>query len=887
MIRGALRTSRMVGLAIAAALTCTRTAALPPGLVDEVVMDRWNQIVGIAFAPDGRGFVWEKAGQVWIIENGVVRPQPLLDIREEVRNYGDHGLLGLALDPDFLNNGRIYLLYAVDFYYLTHFGQPDYNPYTSQYDRDSIGRITRYTVNVENNYHTIVPGSRQILLGETIGTGFPHLFDSHGIGTLAFGEDGSLFAGCGDSASWAEADNGGPRQGSSNTGLADGVITAKEDVGAFRAQLVDCLGGKIIRIDPDNGDGMLDNPFYDPAAPRAPRSRVWAMGFRNPFRFAVKPGSASPANRAGVLYVGDVGWYSEEEINIVTLGGQNFGWPLYEGGAPAPEYPAIAPANLDAPNPLNGQGGCTQEYFTFRDLLVQDTLGVPSWPNPCDPSEEVPPTLRRFMHTRPIIEWGHGHPVEVPIYNGNDAALIDVTDPASPVKSFFFWGDTAVGGAWCNGCSLGTPYQNTYFMGDFVGSFIKNFEFHEEDGDLHEVKTFQNEAGAVVFMNFNPVDGSLYYISYGYTGESVLRRIRASDNLPPTVAAQASVQYGASPLGVQFTSTGTLDPEGRSLHYSWDFGDGTPVSTAAAPFHVFEAPGAGPVRFDVTLTVTDDGNNTVQTSLFVSPNNTPPEVTITNPPDGTKMVVSVPEDVPLEAITDDAETPGSLSCTWQALLHHNTHTHPEAPIDQCGASVPIGPHGSPGDTSYVELQLTVTDPQGLSTTRAVSVFPLRCAAEDALAPDPFMTCPGSPAFFTATPVGTGPFLFQWQREVVPDTGLFVPMVDGPSSAWGGGAMIQGAATDTLSILPNPGILPADAVRYRCVVTGPCGSVLAPPAKLDLCPADFDCSGFVDLEDFIAFVLAFEAGDQTADADGSGFVDTDDYDAFVRAFEVGC
>ncbi|MCC6428594.1 MAG: hypothetical protein IT435_17465 [Phycisphaerales bacterium] len=54
-----------------------------------------------------------------------------------------------------------------------------------------------------------------------------------------------------------------------------------------------------------------------------------------------------------------------------------------------------------------------------------------------------------------------------------------------------------------------------------------------------------------------------------------------------------------------------------------------------------------------------------------------------------------------------------------------------------------------------------------------------------------------------------------------------------------------------------------------------------------CPADFDGSGFVDIEDYSAFVVAFEAGDESADFDNSGFVDTDDFDAFVEAFELGC
>jgi hypothetical protein len=54
-----------------------------------------------------------------------------------------------------------------------------------------------------------------------------------------------------------------------------------------------------------------------------------------------------------------------------------------------------------------------------------------------------------------------------------------------------------------------------------------------------------------------------------------------------------------------------------------------------------------------------------------------------------------------------------------------------------------------------------------------------------------------------------------------------------------------------------------------------------------CPADFDKSGFVDLDDYVAFVAAFEAGTQNADFDKTGFVDTDDFTAFVHAFENGC
>src|SRR5690606_20361321 len=121
--------------------------------------------------------------------------------------------------------------------------------------------------------------------------GFPITHESHSIGTVMFGEDGSLIVGNGDGSTYLAADAGGWRQGSSNTALADGIITPEEDVGAFRAQMIDSLSGKILRLDPATGDGLPGNPFFDPANPRSARSRVWALGLRNPFRFDIRPGT--------------------------------------------------------------------------------------------------------------------------------------------------------------------------------------------------------------------------------------------------------------------------------------------------------------------------------------------------------------------------------------------------------------------------------------------------------------------------------------------------------------------------------------------------------------------------------------------------------------------
>ena len=105
----------------------------------------WNEAVGLTFESNGRLYVWERAGRVWFKDPGDADFSLLLDLSEEVGDWGDHGCLGFVLDPNFRVNGYIYLLYVVDRYHLLNFGSPSYNPSSNQYNAATIGRLTRYT----------------------------------------------------------------------------------------------------------------------------------------------------------------------------------------------------------------------------------------------------------------------------------------------------------------------------------------------------------------------------------------------------------------------------------------------------------------------------------------------------------------------------------------------------------------------------------------------------------------------------------------------------------------------------------------------------------------------------------------------------------------------
>jgi len=188
-------------------------ATLPAGFTEESIPGPWSEPVGLTFEPDqqtsgGRAYVWERGGRVWIIEGGIKQSPPLIDLSEEVGGWRDFGLLGFAFHPNFRQNGYIYLAYMVDHHHLTKFGTAAYHPATNEYFMATINRVTRYTARLADDFRSVDPASRKILVGESITNGVPSLYQSHGIGSLVFGADGTLLVSCGDGASYSSIDVG-------------------------------------------------------------------------------------------------------------------------------------------------------------------------------------------------------------------------------------------------------------------------------------------------------------------------------------------------------------------------------------------------------------------------------------------------------------------------------------------------------------------------------------------------------------------------------------------------------------------------------------------------------------------------------------------------------
>ena len=770
--------------------------------------------MGITFTNDGsKLFSWEKGGKVHVSKwNNTTKTYDLQaalvwDISEEVGSWGDYGLLGFALDPNFNTNGYIYLSYVVDRHHLLYFGTGQYNQASNLYNNATIGRITRYTTSVNGNQETVAnPASRLVLLGETKSTGIPILHDSHGVGTLMFADDGTLLASAGDGASYDGIDTGSKVGTYYVQALADGIIRPEENVGSFRSQMLNSHNGKILRLDPATGNGVSSNPYYDAGQPRSAKSKVWAMGFRNPFRFTRKPGSGStnPAvGDLGEIYVGDVGWNKWEEFTIIREPAMNAGWPVYEGFTATEIYPVNLNFNKDELNPLFGINGCTQRYFTFHNLIKQPTADNNLFlPNPCNASVDVVSgNSNRFIHKRPTLSWGHdccGTFTYVGTFTGNNPTVVSIGSPASGVTGTPFYGNAASGACWFKGTKYGAKYNNTYFISDYVSGWIKNITVPAAD-QISDVEGFASNMGAPISMEQSPMDSLIYYVNY--VNNSIIR-INYGGNRAPSAVIGSSVPYGPSPHTVSFTGSGSSDPDNNLLTYLWNFGDGT-TSTAINPSHSFGTGGnTTPGSYTVTLTVTDNQGGSGVATKVISINNTPPVVVITSPVNNTQYIPGPDTTYQLTANVSDDQAGSTLKYAWQTILRHNTHEHREAVDTNKITSATIARIGCNGDTYYYIITLTVTDAYGLVGMDSAKIFPACSTAPPVITTHPLSQtiCEGAAVTFTSAVSDSPVPPVQWQVST------------NNGASWNN---IAGATSPSLQITPA---FSANGNQFRAVWT---------------------------------------------------------------------
>jgi glucose/arabinose dehydrogenase len=365
-------------------------STLPAGFQETTIFAGLTLPTAVKFASDGRVFVAEKSGVIKVYASlSATTPTVFADLRPKVFDYWDRGLLGLELDPEFPSRPYVYVLYTLD----KNPADPSAvvptwsdlcptPPGPMASGCPALGRLSR----LDASAPWPVQASEHVLLES-----FPQQSPSHSIGGLAFGSDGALYLSSGEGASFAVVDYGQlggqngslpgqqvPRNplGDPPSGVGGLQTPPSAEGGALRSQSLRrsqgepvVLSGALLRLDPNTGDALPDNPLFGDA--NANRRRIVAYGLRNPLRFAVRPGSQE-------IWIGDVGWNAVEEINHLDLAQApaNYGWPCYEGAAPQPGYQA---AGLNLCQGLYAEGSARAPWFAYTHsspVVAGDTCPV-------------------------------------------------------------------------------------------------------------------------------------------------------------------------------------------------------------------------------------------------------------------------------------------------------------------------------------------------------------------------------------------------------------------------------------------------------------------------------------------------------------------------------
>jgi len=190
----------------------------------------------------------------------------------------------VAFHPNYATNGYFYVNYT---------------------DLNGDTRVERYSVSAADSNLADTATHKLIIF-------IPQPYTNHNGGLVMFGPDGMFYIGMGDGGSGGDPQN--------------------------RAQNHDSLLGKLLRIDVDGGDPYAI-PAGNPFAMSGGAKEIWALGLRNPWRFAFD-------RSAGLLYIGDVGQGAWEEVDVqpASQGGLNYGWRIMEG------------AHCYNPNPCSSTG---------------------------------------------------------------------------------------------------------------------------------------------------------------------------------------------------------------------------------------------------------------------------------------------------------------------------------------------------------------------------------------------------------------------------------------------------------------------------------------------------------------------------------------------------
>ena len=660
------------------AAPATAATTFVEGFSQEVAASGFGfDVTNVAWLPNGNMLVAQKGGKVTLVKNGVkstfvdIGPFFSNDLPGADKVLNDRGLLGMEVDQ---NGDWLYLLFTQN------------NNWPG--DQNKTAKLIKVPITGD----TASLNQAVVLLGKaaTFNTfsceDMPATSDciasdssSHTIGSVTQAADGSLYVSTGDGARFDD-------------GFAD--------VRALRSQNIDSLAGKVLHID-RNGKGIASNPFYTGNI-EDNRSKVWAYGFRNPFRMNLQPGTDTPV-------LGDTQWTLVEEQNYVKKGG-NYGWPCYEGTPRQPIY-AADPATKPTCDALYAQGAAAVEkpmYEYGREGVGSAAIGGAFYTGDKYPAEyqgawffgDYAQEFLKYLKvdgsgnvTVPATTFATEIPVYVGMQMGPDGYLYYASLTTGNIYRIVYnAGNTSTCGA--------TQFTANYFAG-------------------------KNPVGTPLATACSDVVNNNW--AYGSPLPSV-----PADNFSATYTATRTFEAGV------YDFTITSDDGSRLLI------DDQPV---AAFDHWVDQ---GPTTYTAPITLAA-GQHTIRLEYYeatgtaqvgmswVQSVQNAPVVTLSTPADNSSARPNEVVNFSGSATdTEDGQLPAS-ALSWIVGIKHcadaaltDCHYHPLAEAAGANGSFVYPDHG-PNEIYFIELSLKATDSTGLSTTKVHRIMPNRttqaaCAA---------------------------------------------------------------------------------------------------------------------------------------------------------------
>lgn len=545
-----------------------KTLRIPPQdrFVRTVLASNLNEPTELTVFPDGKVLLVERRGAIKLYDPATEALETVCQLPVYADN--EEGLMGVAVDPNWLENRWIYLFYSV-------YDGPKTPVFVKDgsYHQGRRNRLSRFEF-YDNMLHL---STEKILLEvpELIGC-------CHTGGSIDFDSKGNLFLSTGDNTNPFESDGFGPFDERPGRALWDGQKSAAN---------TNDLRGKILRITPQpNGTYTIPKGNLFAEGTAGTRPEIFVMGCRNPYRLSVD-------KKTDCVFWGDVGPDAGKDGPQRGSKGYDYfgcackpgfyGWPFFRGNHIYYDYDFATKQSsglFDPLKPINNSPFNTglQELPPVQPPLIWYSY---------DESYEFPWTAT-----------GGKNPMAGPVFHASEFG-----EGATVFPEYF---------------------ENKFFAYEWMRHWIYLVTL-DENGQYVQADPFlpSEQFSRPMDMAFAP-DGSLYVLEYGEqwfasNPDARLNRIEyAPGNRRPVAKIEAGQLVGAAPLNIKLNASSSKDYDGDALTYEWKI-QGEPGKSSGA---VFEKNFTKPGVFTVELKVTDTNGASSKATVEVAVGNAPPTV---------------------------------------------------------------------------------------------------------------------------------------------------------------------------------------------------------------------------------------------------------------------